>query len=333
MLAGLRDPDARVREAALQGLPYLEDLSAQEALYDFAKNQNDRMRSLAMRAIGQLPKSSERSFSVLLKGIKDPHSWVRYYACQSLGRLEYVSAAVDIATLLTDEAGQVRVSAVEALSHLETPEAHQALRQAVTSQDPDVKRAALVGLGIAHRNEDLHIILAEVGSTDAATRLLALSALVNFSSPKVFGILSSASTDADEQVRSAAMGFLAARPEHEATEALVELLNNDLTAEKAKQALLVPSHGRSAGILVALETANDEVAAVLVSILSRLGSRDSQSALLDAMRLQNVAARKAAATGLASQSSVPEMMSTLRQAAEHDLDPEVRQICRLLIHE
>lgn len=333
MLNGLKDPDARVREAAIQGLPYLEDLSAQEALYECAKNSDDRMRSLAMRSIGQLPKTSERSFSVLLKGIKDPYAWVRYYACQSLGRLEYTSAAPEITHLLTDEAGQVRVSAVEALSHLDTPEAHASLRKAVDSSDADVKRAALVGLGIARRNEDLQIILSEINSADPATRLLALSALVNFSSPKVFGILSAAGADPDELVRSAAIGFLAARPENEATEVLIELLGHEKTSEKAKAALLVSASGRAHGILSALESTNDEMAPVLVSILSKLGTRDALAALVSAMKLENVAARKAAATGLAAHSSNPEMMLALKQGAENDLNPEVRQICRLLLNE
>lgn len=333
MLAGLKDSDMRVREAALQGLPYLEDLSAQEALYECAKDPNDRLRSLAMRAIGQLPKISERSFSVLLKGIKDTYSWTRYYACQSLGRLEYTAAAPEVASLLKDEAGQVRVSAVEALSHLDTPVAHKALREAIQSEDADVKRAALVGLGIARRNEDLPIILSEVTSSDAPTRLLALSALVNFNSPKVFSVLSAAGSDPDEQVRSAAIGFLAARPEQDATEVLIELLGNEKTFEKAKAALLVTSAGRTSGILIALESANDELAPELISILGKLRSRDSQNSLLAAMKLNNVAARKAAATGIASYSGHPEMMAALKDAAENDPDREVRHISSLLLDE
>lgn len=333
MLMGLKDEDPRVREAALQGLPYLEDLSAQEALYETARDPNDRMRSLAMRAIGQIPSSSERAFSVLLKGIKDSHPWVRYYACQSLGRLEYISAASDIAKLLSDEAGQVRVSAVEALSHLDTTEAHNALREAVRSEDADVKRAALVGLGIARRNEDLPIILSEISSTDPTTRLLALSALVNFNSPKVFGALSAAGRDSDEQVRSAALGFLAARPEQEATEVLVEFLKDEQTMEKAKSGLLISSTGRLAGLLVSLESADDELAPVLISILSKTDSNDSQTAILAAMKLNNTAARKAAATAIAAYQDQPEMIAALKEGAQNDPDREVRQICKLLLNE
>lgn len=333
LLDGLKDSDNRVREAALQGLPFLEDLSAQEVLYDYARDTNIRMKSLAMRAIGQLPKSTERAFSVLLKGIKDGDAWVRYYACQSLGRLRYDSAAVDIARLLTDEAGQVRVSAVEALSNLDSQEAHEALKTAVKSEDADVKRAALVGLGIARRIEDLPIILSEISSPDAPTRLIALSALVNFPTPKVFSILSSAGSDSDEQVRAAAIGFLAARPEQEATEMLVELLVNEKTKDKAKAGLLIPSAGRISGMLVSLETANDELATTLVTLLSKHRGEDSFNSLITAMKSNNVAARKAAAPALATHKNKPEILEALKDGAENDPDREVRQICKLLLNE
>jgi HEAT repeat protein len=333
MLNGLKDSDNRVREAALQGLPFLEDLSAQEALYEYAKDPNVRMRSLAMRSIGLLPKSTERAFSVLLKGITDGDAWVRYYSCQSLGRLGFTSAAVEISRLLSDEAGQVRVSAVEALSNLDSAEAHKALRFAVESNDPDVKRAALVGLGIAKREEDLPVILSEINSVDAPTRLIALSALVNFPSLKVFSALNSAGSDSDEQVRSAAIGFLAARPEEEATKMLIEFLKRENTYDKAKAGLLIPSTGRVPGILAALESADDEVASILMSILSRLGQGNSFIGLLLAMKLNNAAARKAAAASIAVHTSRPEMMAVLKEAADNDPDREVRQICKVLLNE
>lgn len=331
LLDALLDTDSRVREAALQGLPFLEDTSAQEVLYDFAREKDPRTKSLAMRAIGQLPKASDRAFSILLKGIIDQDAWVRYYACQSLGRLKYEEAVNEISQLLFDDAGQVRVSAVEALSNLNSTEAHTALKSAVKSTDPDVKRAALVGLGISRRLEDLKIILSEVNSKDAPTRLIALSALVGFPSPKVFSALRSAGSDTDEQVRVASIGFLASRAEQEATEMLIELLQNENTFENAKTALLIPSAGRVSGILVALESANDQMSTILISILRKVDH--NINSLLIAMSLNNIAARKAAATAIAVYKNIPTMMEALKVASENDPDREVRQICELLMNE
>ncbi|MGE0527767.1 MAG: HEAT repeat domain-containing protein [Bdellovibrionales bacterium] len=330
MLKALSDSDPRVREAAIQGLPFLEDARALEALYEQSRNSNPRVRGLAMRSLGQLPKASERALSVLLKGLRDDDAWVRYYACQSLGRMEYVSVAGEIAQLLQDEAGQVRVASVEALSHLDSPIAYEALRQAATTQDVEARRAALVGLGIAHRDEDLPVVLNAVSAPDAPTRLMALSALVNFPSGRVLGALSSAATDSSEQVSSAAIDFLSARPEQEATEVLVELLKSEATRDRARAALLVASEGRSAGLLVALESANDEFAPILISVLSRLETPEARSALLWAMKLNNAAARKAAATSLAARRD-PELIAAVREAEQNDPDPEVRKICTLVL--
>jgi HEAT repeat protein len=330
MLDGLRDNDARVREVAIQGLPYLENPLAVAALYEVSKNPDPRTRALAMRALGQMAKPDERTYSILLRGLNDSDAWARYYSCQSIGRLAYSPAALEVAKLLEDEAGQVRVSAVEALSHLESPEAHRALKQAAISEEPDVKRAALVGLGIVHRLEDLPIVMSAAASSDMSTRLIALSAMVSFQAPIVVGALSSAAVDSDEQVRAAAIGFLATRSEQEATEVLVELLGSDTTRELAKTALQVPNVGRVAGLLAALETANDELAPLLISVLARIQRPEARKAMITAIKLRNVAARKAAATGLAANRDA-EKIAVLREAADNDPDRSVRNICALLI--
>lgn len=332
ILTALDDADARVRETALQGLPYLEDKRAFEALFEATRRPLARTRAVAMRALGHVPNANERVYSLLLKGLADADAWVRYYACQSLGRLAYSAAASHIARLLGDEAGQVRVAAIEALSHFDSPEAHAALRAAATSDDLDVKRAALVGLGIPQRAEDLPVLLAAAGSTDTPTRLMALAAAASFPSPVVLGALSSAASDADEQVRTTAIGLLAARGEPEATEVLVELLPSELTRERARAALLVASDGRIAGLLGALESSSDELSPILLSILARIDRPEARGALLATIKLQNTAARKAAATALAARGDA-EALTALREAADNDPDQEVRQICALLLSE
>lgn len=332
LLAALHDPEARVREAALHALPYLDEPRAMEALLEATKSADDRWRAVSMRAVGHLPTTDQRVCSLLLRGLSDAHAWVRYYACQSLGRLGCDSAAGPIAKLLHDTAGQVRVAAVEALSHLDSPEAHQALRQAAEASDPDVRRAALVGLGMAKRAQDLPVLLAAAQASDSATRLMALAALQSFPSPHVLEALASATRDPDEQVRATALGLLAARPEPEATTLLVQQLVSGPSPERAKTALMLSSNGRVEGLLMALERADDELAPQLVSILARLDPPEAKAALLSAIKLDGPAARKAAAPALAAHAD-PEMLTALREAADHDPDPEIRRISGLLLSE
>jgi hypothetical protein len=83
---------------------------------------------------------------------------------------------------------------------------------------------------------------------------------------------------------------------------------------------------------VALEGASEELAPLLVSILARFDRSTTKTALLAAIRLNNPAARKAAAPALAAHAD-PEMTAALREAADLDPDPEVRRICALLLSE
>ena len=330
LLRALDDPDEQVRYAALQGLPFLEDARALSALLAASRHESAGTRGVAMRALGQCA-SDLRVWPALLLGLDDADPWVRYYAAQSLGRLGCEPAAERIAALLGDPAGQVQVAAVEALSHLSSETAFNALREAVTrSPDRDVHRAALIGLGISGRAEALDVLLDATTDSDVPTRLVALSALAGFQQPAAVDALGRAAMDEDESVRAAATGFLAGQPTVYATELLIDLLKTSPSAERVVEALSVHSDARVHGILAALETADDELAQQLTSALARMHHRAAKLALVSAMSTANVAARKAAALSLAA-SRDPQGLEALERSAVSDPDPEVRRVCSLLL--
>jgi len=328
-LAAVSDADERVRESAIQGLPFMDDLRAMQALFAAAKDPSERTRAVAMRSLGQCS-GNLRVTAYLLKGLTDPDAWVRYYACQALGKLEFEAAAEPIIGLLSDPAGQVRVAAVEALSCLNCEAAVTALASAASDSDPDIQRAALIGLGVAKRPSTLPAVMAAVHSSEPATRLVALAALASFRMPEGLAALREAATDADESVRAAALGHLSSRPGAQATQALIALLRLAPNAEQVVAALSTHVEGRIAGLFAALETADDEVAVLLVAALTRLRRPDATAALLTTMGSPNVAARKAAASALAELGS-PEALTTLEHSATDDPAPEVRQICAVLL--
>ncbi len=329
LMAGLHDPDERVRENALQGLPFMDDPRAFEALLAAAKDGGDRMRAAAMRSLGQCV-DDLRASAYLLKGLGDRDSWVRYYACQALGKLAFEPSAEAIVRLLDDPAGQVRVAAVEALSCLTGDVAIGALMTAVIDADSDIRRAAIIGLGVAKRPEGLSLILAAAQADDPATRLVAVSALAGFRSPEVLNAFRTAAFDPEETVRTAAIGFLAAMPGLDATRVLIELLSTLTATEPVLAALSVYVEGRIAGVTTALEGADDELAPALTSVLVRLRRPDANQALMKAMTMANGASRKAAASALAVLGG-KEAIAMLRRAATDDPEPEVRQICLLLL--
>jgi HEAT repeat protein len=328
-VAGLRDPDPRVRDAAVQGLPFIDHPDAVEELLKAARDPGERTRAGVMRSLGHC-RGDVRVISYLLRGLADPEAWVRYYACQSLGRLGVETAASAIARLLDDAAGQVRVAAIEALSHLRSEAAFAALREAARSNDADVQRAALVGLGISRRPEAEPILLEAVGGPDAATRLVAVSAIADLDSNEVLQALVRAAGDRDEAVRYAAVNFLAGRSGAEPTAALVALLAGLPDKERLVAALALPAEGRIAGLARALETADDELAPHLVSALARMRHADADRVLVEALGGRNVAARKAAAFAVANRAT-PGGHEALRRLATSDADAGVRRVAALLL--
>ncbi|MGK3981925.1 HEAT repeat domain-containing protein [Sorangium sp. So ce136] len=323
-IEGLRDPDLRVRERAIHGLASCAEPGAIEALVSVAADPSGRVRAVAMRALGQAQRDA-RVIEALLAGLRDEDAWVRYYACQSLGKLGWEAAAGAIAERLRDESGQVRVAAVEALSGIKGDLALAALEAAARESDTDMRRSALIGLGIAGREESLPTLLGALSSPDVATRLVGVSAVSGFSSPEVLPALVRAAGDVDESVSAAATSFIAGRPGVEATRSLIALLVASRAPAPLLVALATPMPGRIDGILEALATADDELAPLLTSALARMRLPEAHAALLEALRLPRAPARKAAATTLAAVAT-REAFAAVELASRTDPDPEVRRV-------
>ena len=161
-------------------------------------------------------------------------------------------------------------------------------------------------------------------SVDAATRLIALSAVAGYDGPDALGALAAATGDPDAAVRDAAIGFLAARSEPAATAALISLLAVPPLRERAVEAL-GSSPARLPGIAAALEGAGRDLATSLVAVLARARRPDALAALIDALSAPNVFARRAAAGALAALGS-PEARAALERSLVSDADPEVRRL-------
>jgi HEAT repeat protein len=325
LISAMTDDDEKIREAAIYGLPLVDDPRGTEALLATAVHEAPRTRAAVMRALGQTTRSP-KAVEALRAGLADGDAWVRYYACQSLGRLKVDDACDAIVALMQDASGQVRVAAVEALAHLRDPRAAAALATAARADDADMRRAALLGLGIAKRPDSVALLREAAAAQDSATRLVAIGALSEFDSPDVVPTLAHAGSDPDEAVRSAAIGYLSTRPGADATNALLAQLWNPQVRDRALEALAVAADERVDGVLAALESADGERAPVLVAALARMRRPSSQAALASALSFENVHARRAAASALAAIGTV-EARDALVRAGSADPDADVRRIC------
>jgi HEAT repeat protein len=318
--------DDRLRDAAIHGLALSEDPRAMETLLRTAGATDPRARAPSMRALGHASRRPE-SIAMLRAGLSDPDAWVRYYACQSLGKIGDATCVPEILARIEDPAGQVRVAAIEALARLDAPEALAALLIAAEAPDPDVQRAALLGLGERQRPEALPALVRASRSADATTRLIAISAISSSTTDEAAKVLAAGAGDTELSVRDAAIGFLASRPEELATQALIGALADPSSREHALQALCTQVPGRVTTIRVALEQAGHELAALLVAGLARMKRPDAQAAIDDALSRGSLGARRAAAAALATVRT-PRARIALERAAGNDPDEEVRRLAR-----
>lgn len=120
------DPEERVRKAAIEQLPLIDDERAVSALIRILKEDSSpRVRGAAAQALGRV-KSDETvvAAAALREALSDTDSWTRYFAVRSLGALQDTAAAAALTREMlikiaeTDSAEQVRVAAKEVLSEL-----------------------------------------------------------------------------------------------------------------------------------------------------------------------------------------------------------------------
>jgi HEAT repeat protein len=329
-VAAISDPDPRLAEVALSGLAYLDVPEALEVLLSTAQAPLERTRRASVRALGQVSRKDARVVDCLLAAFQDPDAWVRYYACQAAGKLGISDATAAIVELLGDDAGQVRVAAVEALSHLQNDRALEALCRVAEAEEQDLRRAALIGLGMAKRPEGLSRLLDATCSSDAATRLVAISALVENGGPERIAALGRAARDEDENVRAAALGFLSSDADAAATSILLELLHDSSEQPRILGLLSRASPGRVQGLTAKLAAADEEDANLCCSLLAHLRRPEATRALLQTLSQGSLVTRKAAAVALASLRT-PEALAAVKRAAAQDADARVRQICAILL--
>lgn len=324
----LASDDERQRDVALGGLPALDDPEVPAIIRQAAQHASARTRASAMRALGHIAASAETE-SLLLSALEDPEPWVRYYACQSLGKLGISSALPQLVEKLRDPAGQVKMAAVEALALTPGSAAQRALAAAASSENPDVKRAAIVGIGARNDPALRDVLLTALTSSDSAVRMVATSSIAAFAGAEL-ELERVAATDQDTSVRRAAIELLASRDGADATLGLLRIFQRDPRIQDALAALGRHVDARIPSLLSRLADADDTLARGIVLVLTRAETRAARAALDVAFESGNSAARRATARALSLIADAAANAS-LARAATLDVDPEVRRFCAAAI--
>ena len=217
--AGLADPNAAVRAAALAALNEQPGVPAswQGPLVRLLGDEREELRRMAAAALARTGAASEATVTALLSAsadpaasvraaaldalsrsatadshlvaqavsaLRDPDAQVVEAACRALGRAEgeASSAVPDLRSLVTSGAPRVRVAAAFALVRLETsPEAaYAALRQLEVHDDWRVRLAVVEALAERRRPESVPILVSRLDDRSPQIRIAAARAIAGF---------------------------------------------------------------------------------------------------------------------------------------------------------
>jgi HEAT repeat protein len=143
LVALSRDPNERVKCAAIEHLPYIEDERALDVLVHAIKDETPNVRAAAARALGTM--DAPEVVQPLIEGLSDDDVWVRYFSARALGRRRSPGAVEALGKVIENEKfNHVRIAALDSLGHIGGERIAGIVASLVRDDDPDVAHAAQV---------------------------------------------------------------------------------------------------------------------------------------------------------------------------------------------
>jgi HEAT repeat protein len=299
LLERCEDEDEGVRCAAIEHIPYLEDERVIPTLARALHSESARVRASAARAFAQVEGLAASTY--LLAALRDSDEWVRYFAARSIGTQAKSSAVDELARLArTDSANHVRIAAMESLGQIGGSRVVAVLAPFAESDETDLARAALAGLGLTDQPDAAPILLAALRSPNPALRMEALRALGKLGGPSaVDGIEWVAAADKDAAVVQTAIDALRNLATPEAITTLLRLTANPELRDASVEALASLGKQKMELISAGLSNAQPAVRRGAVEALGRMKHSQASDLLSTALDDQVVDVRLAAVHALA----------------------------------
>lgn len=300
ILACTNDEHEQVRKAAVESIALLDDERIPDLLASALRTGTSGVRAAAVRALALA--SPGKSSPLLVDALGDADVWVRYYAAKALG----AESALDQPALnalenlaRNDEAMQVRVAAVEALTRFSNPALLPLFAALAHSPDADLARAALWALGAMRHRDALPELIAALDSGESVARRAAIEALGASKQPAAVEPLGRAVHDEDHDLAAAAIEALGHIDCIQAVKALIEWMQFARWRDTCIEVLIRNGCGRVDWIAGGLEHSNLDVRRGVIEVLTRMHDRNAVWALRIGATDSTAAVRYAAMTALA----------------------------------
>jgi HEAT repeat protein len=241
LLARSQDADPGVRRAAVEHLAFLEDERVVPALLGALTDADAVMRAAAVQALARL--DDARTKRPLIGALSDTDPWVRYFAARALGEPRSAEAVDDLTRLaLDDQAGHVRLAAIDALGTIASATAIPVLAALSASDDAERAAAAIRALGGISDAEARRPLQAALRSAHEDRRAAAAEALAHIGGTEAIGLLEwAAAADASDLVVAAAIrGLAAIAAEASCGPAAVKALVG-LAADERQEPFVIPA--------------------------------------------------------------------------------------------
>jgi HEAT repeat protein len=296
VLALCRDPDERVRRAALEHVVLFEDGRAVREIETALLAGSPGVRAAAARAVGQV--EDPAASGLLVRALHDDDMWVRYFSARSAARHAHLGAALEqrlVELANSDPVTPVRVAALEGLVASRAEAAVPLLVRLTSTADEEVARTAVSLLGdVSDPNAESELVRLLEGGDPARARW-ALEALRR-SAPTTASLAT-----------TKAVGRVAAGEDHDLQELAIEVLGRIGTVD-------------ALSILITL-TSNVRVRPAVIAAIA-LFSDAVNTGVLSALRSPDESVRRAVVEALARarHDAVPHLLA----AALDDTSPVVR---------
>jgi len=212
LLAGLHDPDFRVRAQVCQVLAELGEKSPGilEALYLATSDREWSVRAQAVTALGRL--RAKEALPRLLERLGDEEAIVREAAVAAIAEMEAADLTAflpQFLNLLRDPNAWIRAAAATILQRIPDARAQEALLEALKDPVEDVRAQAIHSLGAFPETRVARAVLAALEDPSPLVRLAAVRSLKRLGYREAIGALVKLLDTTDEDLQGAAADALA----------------------------------------------------------------------------------------------------------------------------